>query len=154
MTPDSADFEHMQAALTMARSAEALGEAPIGAVLVDAAGQVLAKAHNSPIAAHDPTMHAEIAALRFACAAAENYRLPAGCTLYVTLEPCAMCAGAISAARVSRLVYGAFDAKGGAVEHGPRYYEQPTCHWRPQVRAGVLAEESAALLRAFFRARR
>jgi tRNA(Arg) A34 adenosine deaminase TadA len=103
--------------------------------------------------AHDPTAHAEIVAIRAAAAKLGNYRLT-GLTLVVTLEPCAMCAGAISHARLGRLVFGAPDEKGGAVVNGPRFFEQPTCHWRPIVTAGVLAEESAALLRGFFRARR
>ena len=97
--------------------------------------------------------HAEILALRAAAARRENYRLT-GLELYVTLEPCAMCAGAISHARIGRLVYGAGDEKGGAVDHGPRFFEQPTCHWRPDVFSGVLADDSASLLRSFFRARR
>jgi tRNA(Arg) A34 adenosine deaminase TadA len=144
----------MRLALNDAEAAAAAGEAPVGAVLVDAAGVVVARGANAPIAACDPTAHAEIVALRAACAGAGNYRLASGLTLYVTLEPCAMCAGAISHARVSRLVYGAADAKGGAVEHGPRFFAQATCHWRPEVIGGVLADESAALLKAFFRARR
>lgn len=138
----------------MAQTAAQAGEAPIGAVLVAADGQVLAEAHNRPIAACDPTAHAEILALRAGAAKLGNYRLPEGATLYVTLEPCAMCAGAISHARVSRLVYAAPDAKGGAVESGPRFFAQPTCHWRPGVTAGLMADESAALLKAFFKARR
>jgi tRNA(Arg) A34 adenosine deaminase TadA len=123
-------------------------------VLVGGDGAVLATAGNGPIAAHDPTAHAEILALRAAGAALGNYRMPPGATLYVTLEPCAMCAGAISHARIGRLVYGAHDPKGGAVAHGPRFFTQPTCHWRPTVEAGLCAEESADLLRGFFRARR
>ena len=107
---------------------------------------------NAPIGLHDPTAHAEIVALRAGGAKLGNYRLT-GLTLVVTLEPCAMCAGAISHARIGRLVFGAEDPKGGAVVHGPRFFEQPTCHWRPAVEGGVLAEESAALLRGFFRAR-
>jgi tRNA(Arg) A34 adenosine deaminase TadA len=148
------DLEHMRAALEMAERAAAAGEAPVGAVLVGPDGTVLAHSHNSPIASSDPTMHAEVAALREGCAALGNYRLPVGATLYVTLEPCAMCAGAISHARVSRVVYGASDPKGGAVEHGPRFFASPTCHWRPEAEGGVLADESAALLKAFFKARR
>ncbi len=114
---------------------------------------MVARASNSPIANHDPTAHAEILALREAAARRGNYRLT-GLTMVVTLEPCAMCAGAISHARIGRLVFGAPDEKGGAVIHGPRFFEQPTCHSRPDVEGGVLAEESAAMLRAFFRARR
>ncbi len=144
----------MRIALEEAQAAGARGEAPIGAVVIDPAdGRVIARAGNSPIALSDPTAHAEILALRAAASALGNYRLT-GLTLAVTLEPCAMCAGAISHARIGRLVFGAPDAKGGAVIHGPRFFAQPTCHWRPDVEGGVLAEESAALLRGFFRARR
>jgi len=144
----------MRIALNEAQAAARRGEAPIGAVVVDeASGAVVARAANGPIALHDPTAHAEILALRSAAAKLGNYRLP-GLSLFVTLEPCAMCAGAISHARISRLVFGAADPKGGAVENGPRFFAQPTCHWRPMVTGGVLADESAALLRAFFQARR
>ena len=144
----------MRLALEEAQAAGARGEAPIGAVVVDpGTGEVVARAGNSPIALSDPTAHAEILALREAARAIGNYRL-AGLDLYVTLEPCAMCAGAISHARIRRLVFGAEDAKGGAVAHGPRFFEQPTCHWRPDVAGGVLAEKSTELLRTFFRERR
>ncbi|HUO21178.1 MAG TPA: nucleoside deaminase [Caulobacteraceae bacterium] len=144
----------MRIALDMAQDAAARGEAPIGAVVVDpATGEVIAAAGNSPISLHDPTAHAEILALREAARRRGNYRLT-GLTLVVTLEPCPMCAGAISHARIGRLVYGADDPKGGGVAHGARVFDQPTCHWRPQVEGGVLAEESAGLLRGFFRARR
>ncbi|MDP1739183.1 MAG: nucleoside deaminase [Caulobacter sp.] len=144
----------MQLALAEAREAAARGETPVGAVILDpATGEVLARAGNGPIGAHDPTAHAEIAAMRLAAAKLGNYRLT-GLTLVVTLEPCAMCAGAISHARIGRVVFGAADPKGGAVVHGPRFFAQPTCHWRPEVTGDVLAEESAALLRGFFRERR
>jgi tRNA(Arg) A34 adenosine deaminase TadA len=150
----SHDQGFMRLALEEAQAAAARGEAPIGAVVVDpATGEVVARAGNAPIARHDPTAHAEILALRAAADALANYRLT-GLTLFVTLEPCAMCAGAISHARIGRLVYGAPDEKGGAVAHGPRFFEQPTCHWRPTIEGGVLGEESATLLREFFRARR
>ena len=153
MTPLS-DTDAMRLALEAARAAAAAGETPVGAVVLDpATGEVLAVAGNGPIGAHDPTAHAEIAAMRIAAAKLGNYRLT-GLTLVVTLEPCAMCAGAISHARIGRVVFGADDAKGGAVVHGPRFFEQPTCHWRPEVTGGVLAQESAELLRGFFRARR
>ena len=144
----------MRIALEEAQAAADRGEAPIGAVIIDpSTGEVVARASNSPIANHDPTAHAEILALREAAAKRGNYRLT-GLTMVVTLEPCAMCAGAISHARIGRLVFGAPDEKGGAVIHGPRFFEQPTCHSRPEVEGGVLAEESAAMLRSFFRARR
>jgi tRNA(Arg) A34 adenosine deaminase TadA len=148
------DLRTMRIALEKAQDAAARGEAPIGAVIVDpATGAVIAAAGNSPVGLHDPTAHAEILALRQAASKRGNYRLT-GLTLYVTLEPCAMCAGAISHARIGRLVYGADDPKGGGVIHGARVFDQPTCHWKPQVEGGVLLEESAALLRGFFRARR
>ncbi|MBX3511649.1 MAG: tRNA adenosine(34) deaminase TadA [Hyphomonadaceae bacterium] len=148
------DDAWMARALALARTAAEAGEAPIGAVIVDETGALIAEGANTPIATHDPTAHAEIVALRAAAEALGNYRLKPNLTLYVTLEPCAMCAGAISHARIARLVYGASDAKGGAVESGGRFFEQPTCHWRPSVTAGVRAEESADLLKSFFKARR
>lgn len=126
----------------------------MGAVIVDpATEEVISVGANGPIGSHDPTAHAEIVALREAAAKLGNYRLT-DLTLVVTLEPCAMCAGAISHARIGRVVFGAEDPKGGAVVHGPRFFEQPTCHWRPSVTGGVLAEESSALLKGFFQARR
>ena len=148
------DEAHMARALELARAAAAAGEAPIGCVIVDANGTIVAEGANTPITATDPTAHAEIVALRKAAAALGNYRLKPGLTLYVTLEPCAMCAGAISHARIERLVYGAGDPKGGGVAHGALVFEHPTCHWKPQVAGGVLAEASASLLREFFRVRR
>jgi tRNA(Arg) A34 adenosine deaminase TadA len=150
----SHDDAFMRIALEEAQAAAARGEAPIGAVVVDpATGEVIARAGNSPIGLADPTAHAEILALRAAAKARGNYRLT-GLTLVVTLEPCAMCAGAVSHARIGRLVFGATDEKGGAVVSGPRFFDQPTCHWRPAVEGGVLAEESRAMLRDFFRAKR
>lgn len=147
------DDQMMARALGAAQRAGAAGETPVGAVLVSALGEVLAEAGNAPVASADPTAHAEILALRAAAGKLGNYRLT-GATLYVTLEPCAMCAGAISHARIARLVIAAEDPKGGAVFHGPRFFEQPTCHWRPEIVRGPDAEASADLLRAFFRARR
>jgi tRNA(adenine34) deaminase len=153
VSSDDTDRAMMALALEEARAAAAAGETPVGAVVAGADGAVLARAGNAPIAAIDPTGHAEIRALRAAAHALGNYRLP-GTTLYVTLEPCAMCAGAISLARVARLVIAAKDAKGGAVWHGPEFFGQPTCHWRPEIIQGPMAEESSALLQAFFKARR
>ena len=148
------DHELMRIALDLAQAGAAAGETPVGAVVFDpAAGEILGGAHNAPISTHDPTGHAEIRAIRQAAQRIGNYRLT-GLTLLVTLEPCAMCAGAISHARLGRVVFGAEDPKGGALVHGPRFFEQPTCHWRPEITGGVLAEDSAALLRAFFQARR
>ncbi len=144
----------MRMALDLAQAAAEAGEAPIGAVLVDeASGEVVATGANRPIGDHDPTAHAEIVALRAGGRARGNYRLT-GLTLYVTLEPCAMCAGAISHARIGRVVWGADDPKGGALAHGPRLYDQPTIHWRPRIESGLLSEEAAQMLRGFFRARR
>ena len=149
-----ADSHWMRLALDQARLAAQEGEVPVGAVVVDpGSGEVIAVGANNPIGSHDPTAHAEIVALRAAAARLGNYRLT-GLTLVVTLEPCAMCAGAISHARIGRLVFGAQDAKGGAVVNGPRFFEQPTCHHRPVVEGGVMAEESSALLKGFFKARR
>ena len=144
----------MRIALEEAQAAAAAGETPVGAVLVDpATGAVVARAHNRPITLSDPTAHAEILALRAGAQALGNYRLT-GLELFVTLEPCAMCAGAISHARIARLVFGASDKKGGGVRHGARVFNQPTCHWAPAVESGLLAEESASLLKGFFQARR
>ena len=146
--------ELMRIALDLAQAGAAAGEIPVGAVVFDpASGEILAGAHNAPVGRHDPTAHAEVLAMRQAAERLGNYRLT-GLTLLVTLEPCAMCAGAISHARIGRVVFGAEDPKGGAVVNGPRFFEQPTCHSRPEVRGGVLAFESAGLLRAFFRERR
>ncbi|WP_421731514.1 tRNA adenosine(34) deaminase TadA [Brevundimonas sp.] len=144
----------MRMAMDLAQAAADAGEVPVGAVVVDeTTGEVVSTGANGPVAAHDPTAHAEIVALRNAGASTGNYRLT-GLTLYVTLEPCAMCAGAISHARIGRVVWAADDPKGGAVIHGPRLFEQPTCHWRPTTDSGLLAAESSERLRDFFRARR
>jgi tRNA(adenine34) deaminase len=144
--------EPMALALAQARKAAALGEVPIGAVVVRD-GAVIAAAHNAPRGLHDPTAHAEVLAIRAAAQALANERLE-GCELWVTLEPCAMCAGAIAHARIARLYYGAADAKGGAVEHGARVFEQAQCLHRPEVYAGIGEGEAALLLRDFFRERR
>ena len=144
----------MRIALAAAQAAADAGEAPIGAVVVDpATGAVIATGANRSITDHDPTAHAEIVAMRAAGQALGNYRLT-DLTLVVTLEPCAMCAGAISHARIGRLVFGAEDAKGGAVVSGGKFFEQSTCHWRPEVVGGVLAAESSVMLKGFFRSRR
>ncbi len=151
---DGEGFErYMRLALEQARLAVEAGEVPVGAVLVDPGGEVLARAHNRVIADSDPTAHAEVLVLRAAGRALSVPRL-VGCDLYVTLEPCPMCAQAISFARVRRLHFGARDAKGGGVEHGPRIFSQPTCHHRPEISGGLLAETSSTLLKDFFRARR
>jgi tRNA(adenine34) deaminase len=142
----------MTLALEQARAAAAAGEVPIGAVLVKD-GVVIATGRNAPRARHDPTSHAEIEAIRAAASVLRNERLD-GCDLWVTLEPCAMCAGAIVHARIARLYYGASDLKGGAVEHGARVFDQPQCLHRPEVYAGIGAMEASGLLRDFFRERR
>ncbi len=142
----------MGRALFLAREAAAAGEVPIGAVVVKD-GTVIAEAHNSPRADHDPTAHAEILAIRRAAAALGDERLT-GCDLWVTLEPCAMCAGAIQHARIARLYYAASDPKGGAVEHGARVFDHPQALHRPEVYAGIAEAEAADLLRGFFRERR
>ncbi len=142
----------MRAALDAAVQAGEAGEVPVGAVVVRD-GAIIATGANAPRRLHDPTAHAEIQAIRAAAALLGRDRLE-DCDLWVTLEPCAMCAGAIAHARIARLYYGASDAKGGAVEHGPRFFAQPTCHHRPDIYAGIGEGEAAGLLRDFFVARR
>ena len=142
----------MSIALEEARAAAARAEVPVGCVIVRE-GQIIARAGNRTLADKDPTAHAELLAIRAAAAALGSARL-AGCDLYVTLEPCAMCAAAMSFARIRRLYFGAADPKGGAVEHGVRFFAAPTCHHRPEVYSGIDENESAALLKEFFRTRR
>lgn len=142
----------MSLALEEARAAACAGEVPVGCIIVQE-GQILARAANRTIADCDPTAHAEMIALRSAAAAAKNHRLT-GTTLYVTIEPCAMCAGAILQARVDRVVYGADDPKGGAVRSCFAIFDHPRVNHRPEITHGVLAEEAASLLREFFEARR
>jgi tRNA(adenine34) deaminase len=144
--------EPMRRALALAERAAAEGEVPVGAV-VFRGGEVLAEAANAPRRLRDPTAHAEMLAIRAAAAAIGQDRLQ-DCELWVTLEPCAMCAGAIALARIPRLYYGAPDPKGGAVEHGGRFFSQPTCHHRPEVYPGIGEAEAGALLRTFFAERR
>jgi tRNA(adenine34) deaminase len=144
----------MAQALGEAEAAGRRGEVPVGAVLVEAAsGAVLAAAGNRTEALHDPTAHAELLVIREAAAGLGAARLTA-CDLYVTLEPCAMCAAAISFARLRRLYFGAFDPKGGAVEHGPRFFSQPTCHHRPEVYGGIDERAAGELLKKFFQEKR
>lgn len=142
----------MQLALAEARAAAAAGEVPVGCVIVRD-GTVLARAGNRTLADKDPTAHAELIAIRAAAAALGSERLT-DCDLYVTLEPCAMCAAAISFARIRRLYFAAADPKGGAVEHGVRFFAAATCHHRPEIYGGIAESEAAALLREFFRERR
>ena len=143
----------MERALGEAHAAAERGEVPIGAVIVGPDGTVLAEAGNRTEADRDPTAHAEMLAIRAAAKALGSPRL-VGCDLYVTLEPCPMCAQAISFARIRRVYYGAGDPKGGGVEHGPRIFSQPTTHHRPEIYPGIAEQEAAELLRTFFRERR
>ena len=143
----------MGLALVEAETAAASGEVPVGAVLVDAKGHVLAKAGNRVEALSDPTAHAEILVLREAARVLGSPRL-VDCDLYVTLEPCAMCAAAISHSRIRRLYFGAYDPKMGGVEHGPKFFQQATCHHRPEIYGGIEEKVAAELLRGFFSGRR
>lgn len=144
------DADFMALALEEAQKAAARDEVPIGAVLVDgASGAVLARDGNRTRERADPTAHAEIQVIRAACEAAGAQRIP-DCDLYVTLEPCAMCAGAISFARIRRVIYGAPDPKGGGIDHGGKFFSQSTCHHRPDVTGGVCAEECGKILKEFF----
>ena len=143
----------MQMALDEAHAAAAAGEVPVGAVLVSAQGAVLARTGNQMRALNDPTAHAEIAAIRQACEALGNERL-SDCRLYVTLEPCPMCAGAIAEARIAKLFYGAADVKGGAVDNGVALFDQKSCHHKPEVIGGLRESDCAALLKDFFALRR
>lgn len=152
MTP-ARPLSHMELALAEARAAGHRGEVPVGAVLVGPDGTVIAAAGNATRCENDPTAHAEIVVIRAGAAKLGAERL-AGCDLYVTLEPCAMCAAAISFARIRRLYYGACDPKGGGVEHGGRFFSQPTCHHVPEVYGGIAEDEAARLLKDFFSARR
>ena len=144
---------HMDKALVEARAAADRGEVPVGAVIVAPDGRIVASAGNRTRELNDPTAHAEILALRAACAAAGSERLPDH-DLYVTLEPCAMCAAALAAARIRRIYYGASDPKSGGVAHGARVFSHPQAHHRPEVYDGIAAEEAAALLKRFFAAQR
>ena len=148
------DEDYMRLALEEAQAASSRGEVPVGAVLVNPeSGEIVSRVGNAPIGICDPTAHAEILALRDGAYKSGNYRLT-GLTLYVTLEPCTMCAGAISNARIGRVVYGASDPKGGAVESGVRFFDQKSCHYRPDVTGGVLADECSNILKAFFKSKR
>ncbi len=149
---DPGQADPMSAAFDEARAAAARGEVPVGAVIVRE-GRIVASAGNRPRELRDPSAHAEMLAIRQACEALGSERL-VGCDLYVTLEPCTMCAAAISFARLRRVYYGAPDPKGGAVENGPRFFAQPTCHHAPEVYGGLRESESAALLRGFLEGRR
>jgi tRNA(Arg) A34 adenosine deaminase TadA len=149
---DPGSIDPMSAAFAEARAAGARGEVPVGACIVKD-GRIVALAGNAPRALRDPSAHAELLAIRRACQALDDERL-SGCDLYVTLEPCTMCAAAISFARIRRVYYAAPDPKGGAVDSGVRFFGQPTCHHAPEVYGGIRESEAAALLRAFFEGRR
>ena len=151
--PSTGPNGHMQLALAEARAAAERGEVPVGAVIIGPDGAVLAAAGNRPREQSDPTAHAEILAIRSACRTLGQERL-ADCDLYVTLEPCPMCAAAISFARIRRLYFGASDPKSGGVENGPRIFSHATCHHAPEVYDGIAASEASALLISFFAARR
>lgn len=151
-TPNSKLQTPMLHALQLARHATTQGEVPVGAVLVHD-GKIIAKAHNLTKTNNDPTAHAEILVIREAAAKLGSTRLP-DCDLYVSLEPCVMCAGAISHARIRRVYFGAWDLKMGAVENGPRFFDQPTCHHKPEVYGGINQTECEMLLKEFFAARR
>ena len=143
----------MQRALEAATQAAAIGEVPVGAVVTDAEGRIIALAHNRTETDLDPSAHAEILAIRSACSRLGRTRLP-DCDLHVTLEPCPMCAAAIGFARIRRLYFGAADPKGGGVEHGPRIFASPSCRHRPEVYGGIGERAAGEILRAFFQARR
>ncbi|MDR3498342.1 MAG: nucleoside deaminase [Parvibaculum sp.] len=153
MNPPKPAETPMDLAFAEAEAAAARGEVPVGAVIVDPSGAVIAAAGNRTLELKDPTAHAEMLAIRAACAATGSERL-IGCDLYVTLEPCPMCATAISFARLRRLYFGAADEKGGGVEHGARIFAQPTCHHAPDVYGGLGERRAAELLKGFFAARR
>lgn len=143
----------MQAALDAAKQAYDAGEVPIGAVMVDGNNAIIATTHNQTEAGKNPILHAEMLVIQQACEAL-NQKYLMECTLYVTLEPCAMCAQAIAHAKVGKVIFAAEDPKGGAVLHGPKLYQQPTCHWHPEVISGINASEAEALLKQFFQKRR
>lgn len=147
------DEQAIALALAEAQEAAERGEVPVGAVLLSAEGEVLAQSGNRIVEKKDPTAHAEMEVIRAAAALLNNERLT-GTTLYVSLEPCAMCVGAIAMARIARVVFAAEDPKGGAVLHGPRFFEQPTCHHRPEIARAGDAEAAGRVLKDFFRARR
>lgn len=146
--------KYMRLAMEEAQKAHDAGEVPIGAIIIDENGEIIARGFNSPISGHDPTSHAEIIAIRNAAKALENYRLKPKLSLYVTLEPCTMCAGAISNARIARVIYGAKDEKTGAIESGVRFFEKPTCHHRPEIISGVLGDDCGQILKNFFKSKR
>ncbi len=153
MDLNRSDINWMRAALAQAQLAADLDEVPVGAVLVDAQGELICAGHNQPISSHDPTAHAEIIVLRDAAQKLQNYRLP-DTTLYVTLEPCTMCVGALVQARVARIVYGATEAKTGAIESAQRLFESGEYNHKPEIQGGVLGDDCATMISAFFEHKR
>ena len=143
----------MQLALNEAQAAQTRGEVPVGAVIVSLQGEILAQAGNRTLERKDPSAHAEVLAIRAACTALGNERL-AGCDLYVTLEPCTMCAGIISFARIRRLYFAAYDPKGGGIEQGAAFFAQKTCHHAPETYGGIMENDATRLLQDFFRSKR
>lgn len=144
----------MQIAIGLAKKAEALGEVPIGAIIVDENDEIIAEGYNRPIIDHDPSAHAEIIAIRNAAQKLENYRTKPNLRLYVTLEPCTMCAGAISFARIDHVIFGAYDKKGGAIVNGARFFDSENCHFRPKITHGILENECSTVLKDFFAKKR
>lgn len=144
----------MRHALSLAKIAWAQNEVPIGALIVDENNQIIAEGYNQPIQNHDPCGHAEIIAIRLAAKKLENYRLKPKLRLYVTLEPCTMCAGAISFARIDEVIFGASDEKGGAIINGTKFFESKTCHFRPKIKHSILENECSSILKEFFAAKR
>lgn len=144
----------MEIAIKLAKQAEEIGEVPIGALIVDENDEIIAEGYNRPIIDHDPSSHAEIIAIRDAAKKLENYRTKPNLRLYVTLEPCTMCAGAISFARIDHVIFGAYDKKGGAIVNGTRFFESENCHFRPKITHGILENECSVILKEFFAKKR
>lgn len=146
--------QFMELAIKLAKQAEEIGEVPIGALIVDENDEIIAEGFNCPINEHDPSAHAEIIAIRRAAKKIENYRTKPNLRLYVTLEPCTMCAGAISFARIDHVIFGAYDKKGGALVNGARFFESENCHFRPKITHGILENECSMILKEFFAKKR
>lgn len=154
MTQEPNHEKYMQIALELAKQAQEIGEVPIGALIVDDNDEIIAEGFNRPITEHDPSAHAEIIAIRNAAKKLENYRTKPNLRLYVTLEPCTMCAGAISFARIDHVIFGAYDKKGGAIVNGARFFESKNCHFRPKITHGILENECSVILKEFFAKKR
>ncbi len=154
MTEPSNHEQFMAIAIKLAKQAEDIGEVPIGALIVDENDEIIAEGFNCPINEHDPSAHAEIIAIRRAAKKIENYRTKPNLRLYVTLEPCTMCAGAISFARIEHVIFGAYDKKGGAIVNGARFFDSENCHFRPKITHGILENECSTVLKDFFAKKR